>query len=56
MCSKKTMSATTAGEQFLGDFVNYEAKGVPDRAGTDTDDGFDLVSSHQWTLKSILLF
>lgn len=37
------MSTMTAGERFLGDFVNYEAKGVPDRAGTDTDDGFDLV-------------
>lgn len=33
----------TAGEEFLGDFVSYEAKGVPDRAGTDTTDGFDLV-------------
>ena len=32
------------GEQFLKDFVNYEAKGVPDGAGTDTKDGFDLVS------------
>ncbi len=44
------MSSTTAGEQFLEDFVNYEAKGVPDRAGTDTDDGFDLVSLHLLTL------
>ena len=33
----------TAGEHFLQDFVNYEAKGVPDKAGTDTTDGFDLV-------------
>ena len=38
------MSAMTAGEHFLGDFVSYEAKGVPDRAGTDTKDGFDLVT------------
>ena len=37
------MSAMTAGERFLGDFVSYEARGVPDRAGTDTKDGFDLV-------------
>ena len=37
------MSAMTAGEQFLEDFVSYEARGVPDKAGTDTKDGFDLV-------------
>ena len=35
----------TAGERFLQEFVNYEAKGVPDKAGTDTEDGFDLVSA-----------
>ena len=39
----RCMSAMTAGERFLGDFVSYEARGVPDRAGTDTKDGFDLV-------------
>ena len=38
-----SVSAMTAGEHFLQDFVNYEAKGVPDKAGTDTTDGFDLV-------------
>ena len=38
-----SVSTMTAGEHFLQEFVNYEAKGVPDKAGTDTEDGFDLV-------------
>jgi hypothetical protein len=32
------------GEEFLNRFVNYERKGVPSGAGTDTKDGFDLVT------------
>jgi len=59
------MSAMMAGEHFLKDLVNYEAKGVPDGAGTDTKDGFDLVSgqassaatlspnSHAWTCQDM---
>ena len=40
-----SVAAMTAGEHFLQEFVNYEAKGVPDKAGTDTKDGFDLVTA-----------
>lgn len=36
------MFATSAAEWLAG-FTNYEQKGLPTAAGTDTADGFDLV-------------
>ena len=51
-----SMSTMTAGEQFLQEFVNYEAKGVPDKAGTDTEDGFDLVKVHLTLLGAISMY
>jgi hypothetical protein len=37
---------STAALDWLASFTNYEQKGVPDAAGTDTPDGFDLASIH----------
>lgn len=38
---KAFLSSTSL--EWLSKFTNYEQKGVPDAAGTDTDRGFDLV-------------
>ncbi len=32
---------------WLAQFINYEQRGVPTAAGTDTDAGFDLVRARQ---------
>jgi hypothetical protein len=36
---------STSALDWLASFTNYEQKGVPDAAGTDTADGFDLVGA-----------
>ncbi len=42
-CSARPYSA--AALAWLEQFVNYERRGVPPAAGTDSDAGFDLVSA-----------
>lgn len=36
-------SAIGQGEEYLQNFVNFERSGVPDGAGRDNKDGFDMV-------------
>ncbi|KAL4522790.1 hypothetical protein Ndes2437A_g07544 [Nannochloris sp. 'desiccata'] len=42
-----TSRYSTSALDWLAAFNNYEQKGVPDAAGTDTADGFDLARVHK---------
>lgn len=53
--SYSTSSSRTGAVGWLARFVNYEQRGVPAAAGTDSDAGFDLVRGAAGGSASLLM-